>query len=100
IRDATVTGVQTCAPSDLVIEHAGAAAAEFESLGCHVEVVNPGWEDPEEFFGTMIAAQFYAAWSDRLPEAEALMDPTLVKFIRREIGRASGRERDSSRLAA
>jgi len=66
-----------------VVELAGAAAAEFESLGCHVEVVNPGWEDPEEFFGTMIAAQFYAAWSDRLPEAEALMDPTLVKFIRR-----------------
>ena len=59
------------------------AAGVFEALGCHVEVVNPGWEDPEGFFGTMIAAQFYAAWSDRLPEAEALMDPTLVKFIRR-----------------
>jgi aspartyl-tRNA(Asn)/glutamyl-tRNA(Gln) amidotransferase subunit A len=58
------------------------AAAEFESLGCHVEVVNPGWENPEEVFGTMVAAQFYAAWSDRLPDAEALMDPSLVKFIR------------------
>jgi aspartyl-tRNA(Asn)/glutamyl-tRNA(Gln) amidotransferase subunit A len=66
-----------------VLERCGDAAAEFESLGCHVEVVNPGWEDPEEFFGTLIAAQFYAAWSDRLPEAEALMDPTLAKFIRR-----------------
>ncbi len=66
-----------------VVEICGDAAAEFESLGCHVEVVNPGWEDPEEMFSTMIAAQFYAAWSDRLPEAEALMDPTLVKFIRR-----------------
>jgi aspartyl-tRNA(Asn)/glutamyl-tRNA(Gln) amidotransferase subunit A len=58
------------------------AAAEFESLGCHVEVVNPGWENPEEAFSTMVAAQFYAAWSDRLPDAEALMDPSLVKFIR------------------
>jgi len=66
-----------------VVEICGDAAAEFESLGCHVEVVNPGWEDPEEMFSTMIAAQFYAAWSDRLPEAETLMDPTLVKFIRR-----------------
>lgn len=66
-----------------VVEICGDAAAEFESLGCHVEVVNPGWEDPEEMFSTMIAAQFYAAWSDRLPGAEALMDPTLVKFIRR-----------------
>ncbi|MGH7275432.1 MAG: amidase [Candidatus Rokuibacteriota bacterium] len=66
-----------------VAELCGDAAAEFESLGCHVEVVNPGWEDPEEFFGTLIAAQFYAAWSDRLPADEAQMDPTLVKFIRR-----------------
>ncbi|MBI4594583.1 MAG: amidase [Candidatus Rokubacteria bacterium] len=59
------------------------AAGEFEALGCHVEVVNPGWESPEEAFGTMIAAQFYAAWSDQLPESEGEMDPTLVKFVRR-----------------
>jgi aspartyl-tRNA(Asn)/glutamyl-tRNA(Gln) amidotransferase subunit A len=59
------------------------AAAAFESLGCHVEVVSPGWENPEVHFGTLMAAQFYAAWSDRLPEAESRMDPTLVKFIRR-----------------
>src|SRR5216117_781504 len=89
--DGRVKGLNVAWTSDLgyarvdprVVELAGDAAAEFESLGCHVEVVNPGLEDPEEFFGTMIAAQFYAAWSDRLPEAEALMDPTLVKFIRR-----------------
>jgi aspartyl-tRNA(Asn)/glutamyl-tRNA(Gln) amidotransferase subunit A len=59
------------------------AAAEFESLGCHVEVVNPGWENPEEAFSTLVAAQFYAHWSDQLPEAEDRLDPTLVKFIRR-----------------
>jgi len=59
------------------------AAAEFESLGCHVEVVSPGWESPEEWFGTLIAAQFYAAWSDRLPADESLMDRSLVKFIRK-----------------
>lgn len=58
------------------------AAAEFESLGCHVEVVNPDWENPEETFRTMVAAQFYAAWSDRLPAAESAMDPGLVKLIR------------------
>jgi len=66
-----------------VLELTGDAAAEFESLGCHVEVVNPGWESLEEVFGTLIAAQFYAAWSDELPAAEARLDPTLVKFIRR-----------------
>jgi aspartyl-tRNA(Asn)/glutamyl-tRNA(Gln) amidotransferase subunit A len=59
------------------------AAAEFESLGCHVEVVNPGWESPEEAFSTIVAAEFYAHWSDHLPADEALLDPTLVKFIRR-----------------
>jgi aspartyl-tRNA(Asn)/glutamyl-tRNA(Gln) amidotransferase subunit A len=47
-----------------------------------VEVVNPGWEDPEPAFSTMIAAQFYAAWSDELPQAEPILDPTLVRFIR------------------
>ena len=59
------------------------AAAEFESLGCHVEVVNPGWEDPEALFRTIVSAQFYAAWSDQLPAAESQLDPRLVTFIRR-----------------
>jgi aspartyl-tRNA(Asn)/glutamyl-tRNA(Gln) amidotransferase subunit A len=59
------------------------AAAEFESLGCHVEVVSPGWENLEDTFSTLVAAQFYAHWSDQLPAAEAHLDPTLVKLIRR-----------------
>jgi aspartyl-tRNA(Asn)/glutamyl-tRNA(Gln) amidotransferase subunit A len=59
------------------------AAGEFEALGCHVEVVSPGWENPEAWFATLLAAQFYAAWSDRLPADEALMDRSLVKFIRK-----------------
>jgi aspartyl-tRNA(Asn)/glutamyl-tRNA(Gln) amidotransferase subunit A len=59
------------------------AAAEFESLGCHVEVVNPGWEDIEATFATLVAAQFYGVWSDQLPEAEKQLDPTLVKLIRK-----------------
>jgi aspartyl-tRNA(Asn)/glutamyl-tRNA(Gln) amidotransferase subunit A len=59
------------------------AAAEFEGLGCHVEVVNPGWENQEEVFSTLVAAQFYAHWSEHLPHEEAQLDPTLVKFIRR-----------------
>jgi aspartyl-tRNA(Asn)/glutamyl-tRNA(Gln) amidotransferase subunit A len=66
-----------------VLALTGDAAAEFEALGCHVEVVNPGWENPEEAFATLIAAQFYAAWSDELPAAEARLDPTLVKLVRR-----------------
>jgi aspartyl-tRNA(Asn)/glutamyl-tRNA(Gln) amidotransferase subunit A len=59
------------------------AAAEIENHGCHVEVVNPGWENLEDAFGTMVAAQFYAHWSEHLPHDEARLDPTLVKFVRR-----------------
>ncbi len=66
-----------------VLEVTGDAAAEFESLGCHVEVVNPGWENIEEAFGVLIAAQFYAAWSDELPAAEARLDDSLVRLIRK-----------------
>jgi Asp-tRNA(Asn)/Glu-tRNA(Gln) amidotransferase A subunit family amidase len=59
------------------------AAAEFESIGCHVEVVNPGWESPEDAFGTIVAAQFHAAWAGDVERSEALFDPSLVKFVRR-----------------
>ncbi len=75
------------------------AAAEFESLGCHVEVVSPGWENPEEWFSTLVAAQFHAAWSERLPAAEALMDRSLVKFIRKG-GGISAREYLAASAAA
>jgi aspartyl-tRNA(Asn)/glutamyl-tRNA(Gln) amidotransferase subunit A len=59
------------------------AAAEFESLGCYVEVVTPDWVDPEADFSMMVAAQFHAAWGDEVERNEALMDPSLVKFVRR-----------------
>src|SRR5438309_893956 len=59
------------------------AAAQFESLGCHVEVVSPGWESPEAAFGTIVAAPLYAAWGARLPAAEPILAPTFVKLVRR-----------------
>ena len=71
------------AVDERVLDLCGNAAAEFENLGCHVEVVNPGWENPEEAFGTIVAAQFYAAWADQLPAREVDMDASLVRFIRR-----------------
>ena len=89
--DAGVKGLNVAWTPDLgfarvdpaVLELTGDAAATFESLGCHVEVVNPGWENLEEVFSTLIAAQFYAAWADELPAAEPRLDPALVRFIRR-----------------
>ena len=71
------------AVDERVLEICGNAAAEFENLGCHVEVVNPAWENPEELFSTIVAAQFYAAWADELPAREAELDAGLVRFIRR-----------------
>ena len=59
------------------------AAAEFETIGCHVEVVNPGWESLEEAFSTMMAAQFHAAFAEKMAEQEADVDPTLAKFVAR-----------------
>ena len=58
------------------------AAARFESLGCHVEVVMPTWEDPEETFRTLLAAETWAAWGDRLADAAADMDKSLVALLR------------------
>ena len=71
------------AVDERVLDICGNAAAEFEGLGCHVEVVNPDWENPEDAFGTIVAAQFYAAWGDELPAREADLDASLVRFLRR-----------------
>jgi len=58
------------------------AAIRFESLGCHVEVVTPGWDNPEAIFRPLAAAEMYAAWGARLRDAEAQMDRSLVAFLR------------------
>lgn len=58
------------------------AAARLESLGCHVEVVTPGWDDPEEIFRVMAAAELYGAWGDRLAADAPRMDRSLVAFLR------------------
>jgi aspartyl-tRNA(Asn)/glutamyl-tRNA(Gln) amidotransferase subunit A len=62
------------------------AAAVFESLGCHVEVVNPGWDNPEEIFTTLVTADTFGELADRFDEWRDQMDPTLVRFLER--GRA------------
>ena len=58
------------------------AAVRFESLGCHVEVVMPTWDDPEETFRTLVAAEMYAAFADRLVDSESSFDRSLVAFLR------------------
>ena len=58
------------------------AAVRFESLGCHVEVVMPTWDDPEEIFRILASAEAFAAYRDRLAESERLLDPSFVELLR------------------
>lgn len=58
------------------------AARTFAELGCNVEQENPGFDDPEEGFITMVAADTYAAWGDKLDEWGDRMDPTFLTFLK------------------
>jgi aspartyl-tRNA(Asn)/glutamyl-tRNA(Gln) amidotransferase subunit A len=55
------------------------AAVRFESLGCHVEVVMPTWDDPEETFRTLVAAETHGAWGDQSADE---LDRSLVALLR------------------
>jgi len=60
----------------------GEAAERFESLGCHVEVVTPSWDDPEEIFRVMAAAETHAAWGPAAAEGAERLDRSLVALLR------------------
>jgi aspartyl-tRNA(Asn)/glutamyl-tRNA(Gln) amidotransferase subunit A len=66
------------------------AAERFETLGCHVEVVTPSWEDPEEIFRVMGAAEMHAAWGQAMVEGENRLDRTFTALLR--FGRTIGIE--------
>jgi len=88
--DAGVAGLSVAWSADLGrarVEPAVAALCEdaavrFESLGCHVEVVMPTWDDPEESFRVIVAAEAYASWAERLGEGGAGLDRSLVALLR------------------
>jgi aspartyl-tRNA(Asn)/glutamyl-tRNA(Gln) amidotransferase subunit A len=65
-----------------VADLCGAAAELFEGLGCHVEVVTPGWDDPEEIFRTLAPAETYGAWGARLEDSADQLDRSLVALLR------------------
>ena len=65
-----------------VAELCGGAAERFESLGCHVEVVTPTWEDPEEIFRITGAAEMHAAWGRAMAEGPERLDRSLVALLR------------------
>jgi aspartyl-tRNA(Asn)/glutamyl-tRNA(Gln) amidotransferase subunit A len=57
-----------------------AAAKVFIDLGCHVEAVDPGFENPEPFFSVFWIGGIGTYISDYLPKWESQMDPGLVTF--------------------
>jgi aspartyl-tRNA(Asn)/glutamyl-tRNA(Gln) amidotransferase subunit A len=65
-----------------VAEICAKAAEDFEALGCHVEVVTPGWDNPEEIFRAIAPAEIYGAWGDRLEDGADRLDRSLVALLK------------------
>lgn len=57
------------------------AVRVFEDLGCHVEEADPGFDDPEPIWETLVDAALGARLGGSLPEWRDWIDPPLVKII-------------------
>ncbi len=88
--DADIAGLSVAWSPDLgrarvdpeVLEACTRAAQQFEALGCHVEVVSPSWDDPEEVFRVLSAAETWAAWGRYLGEQGERLDRSLRALLR------------------
>jgi aspartyl-tRNA(Asn)/glutamyl-tRNA(Gln) amidotransferase subunit A len=74
-----------------------AAASVFESLGCHVEEVDPGWGDPIDMEHVLFTASFAGMIGHLLDEWQDRLDPGLValtwhgqRYSAADLGRANG----------
>jgi aspartyl-tRNA(Asn)/glutamyl-tRNA(Gln) amidotransferase subunit A len=65
-----------------VAEPVRKAALAFEALGCKVDEVKPGWDDPIEMEHMHFAANFTSRLGPLLGEWESRMDPGLVALVR------------------
>src|SRR5215475_2835092 len=61
-----------------VVDLCAHAAERFEALGCHVEVVSPTCDNPEENFRVLAAAETHAAWGAELADRAEQLDRSLV----------------------
>lgn len=64
-----------------VAESTAAAAAVFESLGCHLDEVVPGWEDPYPFLDVIWSAANAGRHRGDLAQVRHLIDPGRLAVI-------------------
>ena len=60
-----------------------AAAHRFEELGCEVEAVDPGWDNPHEWHAVLWCAVNGGRHAQRLAERPEWIEPSLREFIER-----------------
>jgi len=65
-----------------------AAARRFEELGCQVEAVDPGWDDPGPWHAVLYQASISARNAERAAERPDWIEPSLMAMI--EAGRRLG----------
>ena len=68
-----------------VAELTAAAAAIFESLGCHVTEVVPGWDDPYPFLDVIWSAANAGRHLHNLDEVRHLIDPGRLEIVERGV---------------
>src|SRR5262252_4829387 len=74
------------APVDPEVRRVTAAAAErFQSFGCEVEAVNPGWDNPRELASVMWYVSYAARLGERYDQRPEWFEPSLAEMI--EAGR-------------
>lgn len=64
---------------------AARAAAVFRDLGCEVEEVNPGWDDPFQILDAIWSTAMAGVFRDNFEQVRDQLDPGLVRVI--EAGR-------------
>jgi len=87
------------APVDAEVRRLTTAAAErFQSFGCEVEAVHPGWDDPRELASIMWYVSYAARLGDRYDQRPEWFEPSFAEMI--EAGRrVSGVQHGQAQLA-
>jgi Asp-tRNA(Asn)/Glu-tRNA(Gln) amidotransferase A subunit family amidase len=75
-----------------------AAARRFEELGCTVEDVTPGWDDPTEWASLLWDFTFGSRNIERAEQHPEWIEPSMMQMIERGLG-ASARQLGQAHLA-